>query len=244
MPAVELQCPHCSAVNARDSQVLGPSTHCSRCGHAFHVAQENTVSSASPLSSSDTPASPPPALSPRRRLPQIGAAGAAALSIWAAALLIWATVLYVVTDKGTIRIDLNAPGATVRVDGDEVKIENLGAPITLRAGKHKLIVKRGDEEIHAEEFTIKRGENPVLKVTLTPAGKDAPPPKELTNSIGMKLVRIEPGEFMMARRLGSHSGTGYEAPASRAHHPAVPSGCNRGDTGTVCGRDESESESV
>ncbi len=61
MPAVQLQCPHCSAVSAMESQVLGPSASCARCGRVFNVAQESAVSSASQYESSDTPASPPPA---------------------------------------------------------------------------------------------------------------------------------------------------------------------------------------
>ena len=43
----------------------------------------------------------------------------------------------------------------------------------------KLIVRSGDSEVRSYELT------------LDPAGA------EITNSIGMKLVRIQPGKFMM-----------------------------------------------
>jgi hypothetical protein len=149
------------------------------------------------------PKRPEPRPSDGHRPPRAWAIAAAA---GAAAVVLLGIILYVVTDKGTIKIELHDPAARVRVDGNEVKIENLGAPITLRAGPHKLVVVRGDEEIHTEEFIVKRGGNPALKVTLGPtarktgaanAAANAPPAKEFTNSIGMKLVRIEPGTFTM-----------------------------------------------
>jgi predicted Zn finger-like uncharacterized protein len=36
MPAVQLQCPNCSASFTLDSQILGPATHCPRCGRSFN----------------------------------------------------------------------------------------------------------------------------------------------------------------------------------------------------------------
>ena len=59
-------------------------------------------------------------------------------------------IIYWVTNRGTIKIELDDNAAQVRVDGNDVKIENLGAPITLRAGRHKLVILRGDEAIHTQ----------------------------------------------------------------------------------------------
>jgi sulfatase modifying factor 1 len=44
-------------------------------------------------------------------------------------------------------------------------------------------------------------------LALAPAGAFAGPPREITNSLGMKLIRIEPGEFVM--------GSGAEPPRDR-----------------------------
>jgi formylglycine-generating enzyme required for sulfatase activity len=86
----------------------------------------------------------------------------------AGAILFFAAVFYVATDHGTIKIVVNEPQADVSVDGEQVRIENLGEPITLRAGRHKLFVKRGDLTVKTREFVVSRGDNPDLIVTLQP----------------------------------------------------------------------------
>jgi serine/threonine protein kinase len=132
-----------------------------------------------------TPAVAPAAVAPRRRPPWASWPMIAAAA-GAAAVVLLGIILYVATDKGTIKIELDDSAAQVRVDGNEVKIENLGAPITLRAGHHKLVVLRGDEEIHTEEFMIRRGPNTPLKVTFeppvtppVPRATDSGPPPDL-----------------------------------------------------------------
>jgi hypothetical protein len=107
-----------------------------------------------PRSKPSRPRSKPP-------WPWLAAAGAAAL-------LVLGVIIYIATNKGTIKIEVNDPTVTVFVDGDEVRIENLGEPITLRAGDHRLIVKRGDIELEAEPrtFTVRRGRNPAIEVQL------------------------------------------------------------------------------
>jgi eukaryotic-like serine/threonine-protein kinase len=90
-------------------------------------------------------------------------------------------VLYVSTDKGRIKIEINDPNAVVHVDGQKVRIEGLGEPITLRTGKHDLVVKRGDVEVETRNFVVQRGENQPLKITLEPpqtlpAAVDPTPP--------------------------------------------------------------------
>src|SRR5208282_1757604 len=107
---------------------------------------------------------------PQWRPPRRWAIAAAA---GAAALLLLGIILHVATDNGSIKIELNDPKAEVKIDGQAVRIENLGEPISLRAGQHKLVILRGAEEIHAESFTVKRGANPALVVTLEPPPKVA-----------------------------------------------------------------------
>ncbi len=79
-------------------------------------------------------------------------------------------ILYIHTDKGTIKIELPDPNAKVevKVDGDLVAIEGLGQPLRLRAGQHSLEVSGAGFETLSTSFTVKRGENPALQVTLTP----------------------------------------------------------------------------
>jgi hypothetical protein len=92
-----------------------------------------------------------------------GAAGAAAL-------LALGVVLAVVTDHGTIRIDLSDPKAdvTVAVDGQSVTVGGLGRPLRLWSGEHGLVVSGDGFETVSQSFTVRRGDNPVLRVELQP----------------------------------------------------------------------------
>lgn len=86
-----------------------------------------------------------------------------------AAIVVLGVFLYVATDKGRIKIEVNDPAAIIRVDGQEVRAEGLGDPITLRTGEHALSVKHGDVEAETRKFVISRGDNPALKVVLEPS---------------------------------------------------------------------------
>ena len=132
---------------------------------------------------------------------------------------------------------VNDPKAVVKIDGAEVRIEALGAPITLRAGEHALEVKWGDGEFQTRRFVVRRGENEDLRVEYEPTRKNratasrekppeaAPkpgtgadstvPPKQITNSIGMKLVLIPAGEFLM----GSPDSDPDAQPDEKPQHP-------------------------
>ncbi len=87
-------------------------------------------------------------------------------------------VFYVVTDTGTIQIELLDAKADVEVqiDGQSVTIQDGERRISLRAGKHLLKVAGPGYETRTEEFTVKRGENPVLRVKLLPAQIPVKPP--------------------------------------------------------------------
>ena len=169
---------------------------------AEHHGGRDTVGEPDRVAQRESTPDAVPAFEPIRRpqwarWPMGAAAGAAAL-------VLLGIIIYVAAEQGTVKIEIDAPKAQVRVDGNELRIENLGEPITLRTGGHKLVVLRGDKEIHAEQFTIRRGANPVLKVTLErppPPSSSAPraasPPKEITNSISMTLKLIPAGDFDM-----------------------------------------------
>jgi formylglycine-generating enzyme required for sulfatase activity len=82
-------------------------------------------------------------------------------------------------------------------------------PISLRAGEHGVLIKRGDFSFEADKFMLKKGQTITLKlewlagkVQVVQDGKVVashaiPPPPTFTNSLGMKFVWIPPGDFMM-----------------------------------------------
>src|SRR5262249_24736613 len=77
----------------------------------------------------------------------------------AAALVLLGVVIWVATDKGTIKIVVDDPDVTVRVDGQVVRIDAPGGPITLRAGEHELQGTRGDLVGATPTVTVRRGGN-------------------------------------------------------------------------------------
>jgi formylglycine-generating enzyme required for sulfatase activity len=105
------------------------------------------------------------ALPPRFRTPAGLAIGAGGLG---AVLLLLAVIIYVVTDSGTIKIQLSDPKAEVQVklDGQTIEIAGLKEPLTLKAGEHGLVVTSGEFETVTQSFTVRRGDNPVLYVAL------------------------------------------------------------------------------
>jgi uncharacterized protein (TIGR03067 family) len=93
-----------------------------------------------------------------------------------AAILLAGVVLYVSTNKGTVKIDVADKDAVVRIDGEVITIEKLGKPITLRVGEHELVVTRDDTVVETRKFTVHRRGNPVLRVELVrlPPGPGKP----------------------------------------------------------------------
>jgi len=101
------------------------------------------------------------------------ATGAAA----AALLILLGIVILVRTDKGTVTITFaNATAAekcTVHVDSRQIRIENLGKPITLIPGDYQLVVKHGDIEVETKRITIPRGKDLAVEIRYTPTAPDA-----------------------------------------------------------------------
>jgi len=83
-------------------------------------------------------------------------------------VLLVGVIVFVATDKGRIRMVVNDLKAVVKIDGAEVRIESLGAPITLRAGAHALEVKWGDGQFKTRKFIVRRGANEDLRVDYEP----------------------------------------------------------------------------
>lgn len=145
---------------------------------------------------------------PSRRVP----VWVIAIAIGFVAHLLVGIIIYVCTDHGNVKIELSDPKANVqvRVDGVTIDITGMEQPLRLKLGDRKLMVTGKDFDIVAPElFTVKRWGNPVVQVTLIPKqGANTsvavqPMPKEqsphaaIKNSIGMELVLIPPGKFLM-----------------------------------------------
>ncbi|HEV3339397.1 MAG TPA: protein kinase, partial [Pirellulales bacterium] len=94
----------------------------------------------------------------------------------AAAVLLLGIALLVRTPHGTIEIDLSDPKAnvTVTVDGDKVDIAGLGEPLTLEVRVHDLKVEGKGYETITKKFTVTKGKNPVLTVSLIPTPVPVP----------------------------------------------------------------------
>jgi formylglycine-generating enzyme required for sulfatase activity len=160
----------------------------------------------------------------RRRPPWKAIVAAAVLG-----LVLLGVIVYVATDRGRITIVVNDPKAVVKVDGEAVRIEALGAPLTLRPGVHELEVKWGDGEFKTRTFVVRRGDNEDLRVEYEPSGNRAanaspekPPapapevvPKEIINSIGMKLALIPAGDFQMGSPDSDPDASADEKPQHR-----------------------------
>jgi predicted Ser/Thr protein kinase len=118
------------------------------------------------------PVEPPaaPAVVRRRLGPGawITAAGAAAL------VAVLGIALLMRTEYGTVRIELSDPQAKVevQVDGTVIDVAGLDRPVRFQVGERHLHVSGEGYETKSERFTVRRGENPALKVALI--RKEAP----------------------------------------------------------------------
>ena len=136
-------------------------------------------------------------------------------------------IMYVATDKGTVKIEFDDPNPNVevRVDGNNIDIAGLEEkPLRLSAGEHGLEVTSEKFKTFTNTFTVHRGEQELVRVALEPkaeikgstrqqlpAGEGtAPQPPTtvdgamerkldgtLTNSINMLFKLIPAGEFDM-----------------------------------------------
>lgn len=88
---------------------------------------------------------------------------------WGATVALAGVVLYIQTNNGTVRIEINDPRIKVEVDGETVTFNNDGfKQITVKPGEHSLLVQRGDFKFETSKFTLGRGKNPSLIVERTP----------------------------------------------------------------------------
>ncbi len=175
------------------------------------------------------PAEPAPAA---RRSPIVPVA----IVLLVFALVALGIVVLLRDGRQTVRVQIDEAvladtSMTLHIDGNRMEIAGLGETIKLAPGEHGYELRRGDQIVRFERFTVLKGDNPALEISFgegplvdraeTPRAADQPPlaaapfdeaqakahqkawadylgvPVEKTNSIGMKLVLIPPGEFLM-----------------------------------------------
>src|SRR5487761_1686696 len=95
------------------------------------------------------------------------------LAAGAAAVILLGIVLLVRTAHGTIEIALSDPNANVEVtvDGDHVDIAGPDGRLSLEVREHDLKVEGKGYETITKKFTVTKGKNPVLIVSLIPIPK-------------------------------------------------------------------------
>jgi formylglycine-generating enzyme required for sulfatase activity/serine/threonine protein kinase len=98
----------------------------------------------------------------RRPWPLIVAAGVLSVTV----LLV--IIIYVVTDKGRIKVVVEGPLAAVQVDGEQIPIETPRESISLRAGEHELTVNWRDGQFRTDRFVVRRGQDRALRVAYEP----------------------------------------------------------------------------
>jgi serine/threonine protein kinase len=86
----------------------------------------------------------------------------------AAALIVLLSVIVLVqTPNGTLRVEILDPNVQMTVKGTDLKFEvSDKEPVTLAAGDKKLMVTRGDLSFETDVFTLRRGEETLIKVEL------------------------------------------------------------------------------
>jgi serine/threonine protein kinase len=88
---------------------------------------------------------------------------------FAAAAVLFGVILFVPSRYGTVKIEVSDPRALVevKIDGEQIDIAGL-RPLRLRAGEHGIVVTSADFETVTQRFTVKRGTEEPLCITLIP----------------------------------------------------------------------------
>jgi serine/threonine protein kinase/formylglycine-generating enzyme required for sulfatase activity len=149
----------------------------------------------------------------------VGLAAAAVLALVLGIVLFWPT------PHGLVRLESDDPGVEIVFDKNGPTIKGADKePISLRAGAHGLLVKRGDFTFETDKLVLKEGETITLKVELVGnkiqlsrdgqvlAARAAPPAKAFTNSLGMEFVLVPRGKSWLGGGEGTLGNQEVEVP--------------------------------
>ena len=122
----------------------------------------------------------------------------------AACCLFFSVVIYVATEKGRVRIAINDVSAPVlvKVDGNTIDIAGLQTPLQLRPGEHELQITGDGFQTISRSFTVRRGDNPAVEITLEPrvpagtAAVVAPPAPPMSDQ---RWLGYDPGTGVRTR---------------------------------------------
>jgi hypothetical protein len=86
-------------------------------------------------------------------------------------LILLGIVFYLRDGRQTVKVEIDPAlvkdaSVTVWLDGKEMEVAGLGETIRLKPGPHGYEIRRGDQIIQTRAFTVAKGENPVLKVSV------------------------------------------------------------------------------
>jgi len=114
---------------------------------------------------------------PWSRIPKLPAA----IGLAALALLVLGIVFYLRDGRQTVKVEIDAElvkdaTVTVWLDGREMEVRGLGETIRLKPGEHGYEIRRGDQIIRTQEFSVVRGENPALRIALEKSPTAGMPP--------------------------------------------------------------------
>jgi formylglycine-generating enzyme required for sulfatase activity len=187
----------------------------------------NVRSKVSALPSRARAASAAQPAAPRRRRWAVAAAAVAALALVGLGLSeatgvtdMRGTVIRLFSPDGTLVVEVDDPQIGVTIDGGDVVITGAGVKeIRLKPGEHKIQTSKDGKPLRQELISISKNGRQVLRVSregeLAPAPAVAPFDANqakahqqtwagylrtdvvTTNSLGMKLVLIPPGKFVM-----------------------------------------------
>ena len=143
----------------------------------------------------------------KRRLPYPWLVGVGVLALSLVAAVI---ILYWPTPNGTVRIECDDPNVEIVFGKSGPTIKGADKElISLRAGEHGVLIKRGDFSFEADKFVLKKGQTITLKLEWLPgkvqvvqdgkviASHPVPTTADVYQQPGMKFVWIPPGSFMM-----------------------------------------------
>ena len=130
-------------------------------------------------------------------------------------------IIYVATDTGRIKIEVNDPRAVIKIDGKEVLIEVLGEPITLRAGDHDYQVKWSNGEFRTNKFVVRRGDNENLRIEYRRTRPRVVPPKD-EKATADKPEGPMKGDEDEKPRAVAQGPTAKDSPVGEGGQPARP----------------------
>ncbi|NQT12573.1 MAG: SUMF1/EgtB/PvdO family nonheme iron enzyme, partial [Planctomycetes bacterium] len=122
-----------------------------------------------------------------------------AIAAVAFALIVLAIVVLLRDGDQTVRVEIDDAlladeSITLLIDGNRMEIAGLGETIKLSPGDHGYELRRGDELIRAQQFTVLKGDSPALEISLDePAGERMVGAEPRTAKVRTTTTEMAPG---------------------------------------------------